>query len=442
MVEISENGIIPSSDTLSEPLKHMKNIELQERISRVVITGIGAIMPGGIGTEKVWDACLEGTSGIGEITSFDVSSFPIGVAGEVPDESFYPLLPEDRYDKVDRFSALAMVAAKEAIDDSGIDNMERGEQIGVYMGSCYSGRKSIDKQVDALYRGGVKRVHPRLMQNNITNACSGEIAIYLGLKGANLAYSVGYASGAYALIQAFNALKLSSLDVILAGGSEAPILPLVLKEMMEMGELSVRRDDPARVVCPFDRERSGIVASEGSCVLVLERLESALSRGAKIYAELTGYGIQYDRNRSIENGFRTREMATTMSSALNDAGLSPEQVDYISASGLSSKSDDIAESRAIKELFGEYAERTPVSSIKPVTGYAISASEVFEVGLCALAIKRGMTPPTPNLRFPDEECDLDYISDKARKMDVEFAMSNAFGIDGNYSVIILRKFEE
>jgi len=281
-----------------------------------------------------------------------------------------------------------------------------------------------------------------LMQNNITNACSGEVAIYLGLKGANLAFSVGYASGAYSLIQAFNALKVSSLDVILAGGAEAPILPLVLEEMMKIGDLSDRRDDPTGVVRPFDRERSGIVASEGASVMVLERLESAVSRGATIYAELTGYGIRYDRDRSVENGFRTVEMATTMGSALKDAGLSPEQVEYVSASGLSTRSDDIAETRAIKELFGDSADQIPVSSVKPVTGYAISASEVFEVGLCALAIRRGMIPPTANLRNPDEECDLDYVPGEARETEVGIAMSNAFGIDGNYSTIVLRKFEE
>ena len=417
-------------------------IDSREKSGRVVITGIGAIMSVAVGKDVVWEACVKGTPGIREIASFDVSSFPIGVAGETPDDSFYPLLPEERWDKVDRFSALAMAVAREALEDSGLDPAEMGERIGVFMGSCYSGRKSIDKQNEALYRGGARRVHPRLMQNNITNACSGEVAIYLGLKGANLAYSVGYSSGAYALIQAFNALTRGPLDAVLAGGAEAPILPLVLTEMMQMGDLSTRRDDPAGIVRPFDRQRSGIVASEGSCILVLERMESALSRGAAIYAELKGYGIRYDRNRRTDNGLRTSEMATTMRNALEDAGVSPEEVDYISASGLSTRDDDVAETVAIKEVFGEAAGRIPVSSVKPVTGYAISASEVFEVGLCALAVREGMIPPTVNLVEPDEECDLDYVSGGARELEVKVAMSNAFGIDGNYSSVVLREFEE
>jgi 3-oxoacyl-[acyl-carrier-protein] synthase II len=413
-----------------------------DTVNRIVITGIGAIMPGSIGMEEAWEACLAGISGIGEIASFDASSFPVGIAGEVSDDDLYRLLPEERWDKVDRFSALAMASAKEALEDSGLDPSSKGEDIGVFMGSCFSGRKSIDKQNIALYRGGTRRVHPRLMQNNITNACSGEIAIYLGLKGANLAYGVGYSSGSYTLIQAYNTLKLGRLDAILAGGAEAPILPLVIEEMVEVGEMSSRRDEPTKISRPFDKGRDGFVASEGSCILVLERLESALSRGATIYSELTAYSVYYDRFRRTENGFRTREMVTTMNDVLKETGHSPEQVDYICASGMSTISDDIAETRAIKEVFGDSANHVAVSSVKPVTGYAISASEVFEVALCSMAIQEGKIPPTANLDNPDEDCDLDFVPNKAREAEVSVAMSNSFGIDGNYSSFVLEKYKE
>lgn len=415
---------------------------MKQRDDRIVITGIGAIMPGGIGREEAWNACLRGNSGIGKISSFDASSSSIGIAGEVPDEGILRLIPEEKWDKVDRFSALAMAAAKEGLDDSDLNPSTLGDLIGIFMGSCYSGRKCVDKYNAALYKGGVKRVHPRLMQNNLANACSGEIAIYLGLKGANLAFSVGFASGSYALTQAFNALKISPLDAILAGGSEAPILPLVLDELRDLGEMSGRRDDPTRIVCPFDKGRSGFVASEGSCILILERLESALSRGARIYAELKSYSLHYDRNRSSENGFRTKPMSQTMRTALEDGGISPERIGYINASGLSTTMDDVAETRAIREVFGEYADQIPVSSIKPVTGYAISASESFEVAICALAIHRGVIPPTLNLHLPDESCDLDYVPNQPRDATIDVAMSNSFGIDGNYSSIVLQKFKE
>jgi len=409
--------------------------------SRVVITGIGAIMPARTGREAIWDACLKGKSGIAEIRSFDVSSFPIGVAGEIADDHLFPLLPEEKLGKVDRFSALAMVASKEALDDSALDPQTMAERIGVYMGSGYSGRKSIDEQNAAMYRGGARRVHPRLMQNNITNAASGEVAIYLGLKGANLAYSVGYVSGSYAVVQAFNTLRLGYLDAILAGGAEAPILPLVLEEMMDIGEMSRRREDPPTVCSPFDEKRDGLVAAEGACVLVLERLESALSRRAPIYAELKGYRITYDRERKVRGGLRIGEMASTMEEALKDSGHRPEQVGYICASGLSMTADDVAETKAIKKVFGIQAGDIPVSSIKPVTGYAIAASEVLESAVCALAIQRGAIPPTINLIDPDRECDLDYVPRQSREAEVKVAMSNSFGIDGNYSAFVLEKYE-
>jgi 3-oxoacyl-[acyl-carrier-protein] synthase II len=415
---------------------------LKDRESRIVITGIGAIMPGGIGMEEIWNACLQGNSGIDEISFFDTSSFPVGVAGEVPDDGFLPLVPEEKWDKVDRFSALAIAAGKEVLGDSDLDISAMRDKIGVYMGSCYSGRKCVDKYNAAMYRGGIKRVHPRLMQNNLANACSGEIAIQFGLTGANLAYSVGSSSGSYALIQAFNALKLNSLEAILVGGAEAPILPLVLEELNDLGEMSGKRDDPKTIVRPFDQGRSGFVLSEGSCILIFERLESALSRGAHIYAELIGYSVQYDRNRRTENGFRTKQMASTMEKALKESSLAPERVCYINASGMSTTMDDIAETRAIKDVFGDIANQIPVSSIKPITGYAISASEALEVAICALSIHRGVIPPTMNLHSPEEECDLDYVPHDPREIKIDAAMSNSFGIDGNYSSIVLEKFKE
>jgi 3-oxoacyl-[acyl-carrier-protein] synthase II len=409
---------------------------------RVVITGIGAIMPGSTGKDEVWHDCLNGISAIGEIKAFDSSSSTVGVAGEVSDEVIRQFLPEDKQGKVDRFSALAMIAAREALDDSGIDYSSMRDKVGVYLGSGYTGRMSIDKYNKALYRGGVKRVHPRLMQNNISNAASGEVAIYLGLNGANLAYSVGYSSGSFALVQAYNALRLNQLDAIIAGGAEAPILPLVLEEMKDLGEMSRRREDPTKVSRPFDRDRDGFVASEGSCIIALEQLESALSRGAKIYAEFKGYSVQYDMERGAGKTIGSEAMVRTIDSALEDANMPPERVDYISAHGLSTRDDDRAETRALKDSFGAHAERLAVSSIKSVTGYSIAASEALEVAVSALTMKDSRVPPTMNLETADEECDLDYVPNKLREMEVDVAVSNTFGIDGNYSSIILEKYNE
>ena len=304
-------------------------------MERVVITGIGAILPGGVGAEAAWEACRSGRSGIAAISSFDASGFPVGVAGEIPDEEIYTRLPEEKQNKVDRFAGLAMVASREALESSGLDVETEGEQIGVFMGSGYSGRKSIDRQIEALYRGGARRVHPRLMQTHITNAAAGEVAIHLGLKGVNSAYSVGHASGSYAVIQALNALRLGRISAALAGGAEAPILPLVLEEIASIGEVSGRRDDPASVSRPFSRGRDGLVVSEGAAVLVLERLDHARARGAEILAEILGYETRYDRVRVREGGVRAREMAATLQGAVEDAGVEPGDVGYVSASGRS-----------------------------------------------------------------------------------------------------------
>ncbi len=398
-------------------------------------------MPGGVGREGVWDACVRGTSGIKEIRAFDSSSFEIGVAGELADEDFVGSITEGRIDKVDRFAAMAMAASREALSDSGLDPEVMGEETGVYMGSGYSGRKSIDRENEKMYRGGARRVHPRLMQNNITNAASGEVAIELGLKGANLAYSVGYSSGSYALIQAYNALKLSPMRAILAGGAEAPVLPLVLEEMMSMGEMSRRREYPGSISSPFDKTRDGFVASEGACVLVLENLDSAKSRGARIYAEITGYGLYYDKGRNDEGGMRSEGMSLTMAHALRDAGRDPCSIDYINASGLSTTDDDVAETKAIRQVLGDHAEHVVVSSVKGVTGYAISASEMFEVAVCAMAMRNGIVPPTINLHAQDDACDLDYVPNDSRDAKIDTAMSNSFGIDGNYSSIVLEGYD-
>ncbi len=407
---------------------------------RVVITGIGAIMPGSTSRDEIWNACLNGISAIKEIRSFDSSSSSVGIAGEISDEVINRLLPEEKQDKVDRFSALAMIAAREALEDSGLDHQSIRDRVGVYIGSGYAGRMSIDKYNQAMYRGGVKRVHPRLMQNNISNAASGEIAIYLGLTGANLAYSVGFSSASYALVQAYNALRLNQLDAILAGGAEAPVLPLVLEELKDIGQMSSRREDPARISRPFDRDRDGFVASEGSCMVVLEKLENALSRGARIYAEMKGYSVQYDRVRGVDGRIGSEMMAATIVSALNDAELSPERVDYISASGLSTTEDDRAETGAVRDVFGDRAGGVPMSSVKSVTGYALAASEALELAVCAMSIKNGMVAPTANLEVPGEGCDLDYVPNEARELEVDVAVSNTFAIDGNYSSIVLERY--
>ena len=396
-------------------------------------------MPGGVGRESAWSACLHGVSGINEIRGFDASSHAIGVAGEVADGDFFDLLPEDKIDKVDRFAALAMAASREALDDSGLVPEAVGEETGVYMGSCYSGRKCIDHQNEKMYRGGARRVHPRLMQNNLTNAASGEVAIYLGLTGANLGYSVGYSSGAYAVAQACNALQLNPLTAILAGGAEAPVPPLVLDEMKGMGEMSRRRENPARISSPFDKGRDGFVASEGSCVLVLESLESAKSRDAHIYAERAGFEATCDAYHMTVPAPDKVQISRAMTLALADARVAPDEVDYISAHGTSTEANDLGETNAIKAVFGEKAYAIPVSSIKSMIGHAIGAAGAIELVATILAMENGRVPPTINQEEPDPGCDLDYVANHSRDHDVEIAMSNSFGFGGNNSSLLLRR---
>ncbi|NIR48626.1 beta-ketoacyl-[acyl-carrier-protein] synthase family protein [candidate division KSB1 bacterium] len=408
---------------------------------RIVITGLGAITSLGIGIEETWNNYLAGRSGINVVHSF-VPTHSTILAGRIAhNNSFTHYLSEDKINQVDRFTTLMMIASRIALNDSKIDVEDESENIGVYIGSGFGGTQTVDEQNRVLYAKGPKKVHPRLMQNNITNAASGEVAIELGLRGANVAFSTGFCSGAYAITQAFNALQLSDLVAILAGGTDAPILPTIFNSLSNSGKLSTRTDLPLEACRPFDKERDGFVLGEGAGAIVLETLDHASERGAHIYAELVGFAMTYNTNyhkMTLRN--KVGGMAKTMRLALKDAEVEPSEINYINAYGIGTQEDDLAETNAIKEVFGKRAAKLMVSSSKSALGYAIAASDVVEACLCCLAIEHGIVPPTLNYEVPNGKCDLDYVPTKPRRKQLNAVLSNTFGLDGNFVSLVFRKF--
>ena len=407
---------------------------------RVVVTGLGAVTPLGIGVEKTWTALCAGTPGIGPITRFDATGYASRIAGEVKEFNPADFIEKKDIKKMDTFIHYAVAAGQMAVDDAGLKvTPEIAERVGVYIGAGIGGLPAIEHFHKVLLEKGPDRVSPFFIPMVIINLASGQVAIRLGAKGPNSCAVTACATGNHCIGDAFRIIQHGEADVMLAGGAEATITPLAVAGFGSAKALSRRNDEPARASRPFDRERDGFILGEGAGVLVLEELESARRRGARIYAELIGYGMNSDAYHITAPAAEGEGAVRCMELAIANAGIAKDEIGYINAHGTSTMADAI-ETKAIKQVFGERAYRIPISSTKSMTGHLLGAAGGVEAVFSVLAIARHMLPPTINLENPDPECDLDYIPWKAREASVSTALSNSFGFGGVNACLLFRRF--
>ncbi len=409
---------------------------------RVVITGLGIVSPIGIGKEENWLNCIEGKSGIGKITKFDASAFRTTIAGEVKNFDPSKFLDPKEVDKFDPFIHYAVASAVLAFEDSKL-SMEREdpERVGVYIGSGIGGLSFIEKTHNAILNQGPRKVSPYFLPGLIINMASGLVSIIFGAKGPNSATATACATSAHSIGDSFRIIQRGEADIMIAGGAEAPITPIGLGGFCALRALSTRNDEPEKASRPFDLKRDGFVMGEGAGVVILEELEHALSRNANIYAEIVGYGMSGDAFHVTAPCSDGDGAIRCMKLAIENAGIKPEDVDYINAHGTSTPLNDKVETMAIKKLFGSYAYKLAISSTKSMTGHLLGAAGAVETIFTALAIKEGIVPPTINYEFPDPECDLDYVPNRARKMEIKYAINNSFGFGGTNASLVLKKFE-
>ncbi len=410
---------------------------------RVVITGVGMITPLGIGVEQSWNGLLAGRSGIRKITQFDAANFPTRIAGEVAGFNPEEYIEPKEIKKMDRFIHLAVAAAQMAMSDSGLKITDKNaERAGVIIGSGIGGLRTIEHYHSVLLEKGPRRITPFFIPMLVVNLASGQISIRFGAKGPNSAVVTACATGSHAIGDAFKIIQRGDADAMIAGGTEAVITPLGIGGFNAMRALSTRNDEPEKASRPFDMDRDGFVMGEGAGVIILESLETALERGAGIYAEITGYGMAADAYHITSPSPNGEGAARCMKMALQDAGVDPSVVNYINAHGTSTKAGDEIETYAIKTVFGEYAYKIPVSSTKSMTGHLLGAAGGVESVISILSIKDDIIPPTINLDTPDPECDLDYVPNRARRTTVNYALSNSFGFGGTNACLLFRKFIE
>jgi len=409
---------------------------------RVVVTGVGVVSPVGIGPREFWKSLCEGISGVGAITRFDASSYPVRIAAEV--KGFDPLQYLEKKDlkKMDLFIQYGLAAGLMSAEDARLQvTPENSHRIGVLVGAGIGGLWAIEEQHKILMSRGPSRISPHFIPSLITNLAAGQISIRLGAKGPNSCVATACATGTHAIGDSFKIIQRGAADVMIAGGCESAITPLALAGFSAMRALSARNDDPPMASRPFDAQRDGFVMGEGAGILILEELNHALSRGVPIYAEVSGYGMSGDAYHITATPPGGEGAVRCMRSALEDAGVGPEEVDYINAHGTSTGYNDLAETQAIKAVFGDHAYRLPVSSIKSMIGHLLGAAGAVEAAATALTIKDGILPPTINYEFPDPGCDLDYVPNRARKAEVRYALSNSFGFGGTNASLILKRFE-
>jgi len=408
---------------------------------RVVITGIGVVTPVGSNLEVFWQNLLAGRSGIAPVTRFDATRFDTKIGGEVKDfkpELFMPLKETRR---TDRFTQYAVGAAKMALADSHLDlSKEDIHCIGVLIGSGIGGMETIEEQARVLFERGPERVSPFMIPMLIINMASGYVSMLLGVKGPNLSVVTACATATHALGEAARIIEHGDAEVMIAGGSEAAITELGYAGFCSMRAMSTRNHEPERASRPFDRGRDGFVMGEGAGVCILESLEHALARDARIYCEIAGYGITGDAYHMSAPAPDGEGATRAMLAALRDAGLRPDQVDYINAHGTSTLAGDKCETAAVKTVFGEHARKLAISSTKSMTGHLLGAAGAVETAVCALAIRDQAVPPTINYEEPDPECDLDYVPNQARSMKVDVCLNNSLGFGGHNAAIILRRF--
>jgi len=410
--------------------------------NRVVITGVGVVSPIGNGKETFWKSLAEGKSGVKRIESFDPSEFSSQIAGEVRD--FDPSGCVDTKDlrRIARFVQFAIVSATEAFNDAGMNvENEDANRIGVVIGSGIGGLAILEQTHTVLIEKGPARISPFFIPMLIVDMASGQVSIYLGLKGPNSCVATACASGTHAIGDSFRILQRGDADAMLAGGTEAAVTPMGVGGFCAMKALSTRNDEPEKASRPFDRDRDGFVIAEGAGVIVLETLEHALHRNAHIYAEIVGYGMTGDAYHITAPAPGGNGAARAMASAVSDARLNPEGVDYINAHGTSTPLNDKFETIAIKKVFGDHAYKLFVSSTKSMTGHLLGASGGAELAACILALEKGIIHPTINYEHPDPDCDLNYVPNTAIEKDVKTVMSNSLGFGGHNATLILKKYE-
>jgi len=409
---------------------------------RVVVTGLGLISPLGTGTAKNWQALLRGESGIAPLSRFDVSRYATRFGGEVKD--FDPLAFIDRKEvrKMDPFIRFGLAAAELAVADSALPAADlQSDRAGVYVGSGIGGLGSIEENHKVLLEKGPDRVSPFFLIQTIINEATGQISIRFGAKGPNCANATACSTGTHAIGDSFRIVARGEADIMIAGGAEAPLTPLSLAGFNSIKAISERNDEPAKASRPFDAKRDGFVMGEGAGVLVLEELGRALRRDARIYAEVVGYGMTSDAYHVAAPDPTGDGAARVMQRAIEDAGIGPEDVQYINAHGTSTELNDKIETAAIKRVFGEQARRVAVNSTKSMTGHLLGAAGGIEAGFTALAIFHQTMPPTINYEFPDPECDLDYVPNAAREAAILHGLSNSFGFGGTNGSLVLKRFE-
>jgi 3-oxoacyl-[acyl-carrier-protein] synthase II len=413
---------------------------LQKR--RVVVTGVGLVTALGTGTEDTWKGLCEGRSGVTKITRFDTTQFSTQIAGEV--KGFDPLQWFEKKDvkKMDAFIHYAVAAAEGAMKQAALTiGPELAERVGVFIGSGIGGFTIIEREHTAFLEGGPRKISPFFIPSSIINLAAGQVSIRFGARGPNSAPCTACSSGAHAVGDAFRVLARGDADVMIAGGSEAAVTPMGVGGFAAMRALSTRNDEPQRASRPFDKDRDGFVVGEGAGVVILEELEFAKKRGAQIIAELVGYGMSGDAFHITLPPDDGNGAHRVMLNAITDAGIRPDQVDYINAHGTSTPPNDRIETLAIKRLFGDHARKLAISSTKSMIGHLLGAAGAVEAGITSLVVQRGMVPPTINYDTPDPDCDLDYVPNKARKLDVRYALSNSFGFGGTNASLLFKKYE-
>jgi 3-oxoacyl-[acyl-carrier-protein] synthase II len=407
---------------------------------RVVVTGMGVVSPFGVGIDAFWDGLTQGRSGVRRITRFDASSYPSQIAGEVPDFNAAAHLPRRDVVRTDAFIHFALISALAALGDSGVKIDGQNDRVGVSIGTGMGGVPLLLSSWETLRREGMAGVSAYALPGSLPNMAAGWVSLRTGARGPLFSPTTACAASSQAVGDAFRTIQRGDADVMLAGGTDSLIHPLVIAGFSAIRALSTRNDDPQRASRPFDRDRDGFVLAEGAGILVLEALEPARARGAHIYAEVLGYGLSADAHHPTASS--SEGPARAMQLALTDARLSPEAVDYVNAHGTSTQLNDQHETEAIKAVFGDHARRLAVSSIKSMTGHLVGAAGGVEAIATVLALHHGVLPPTINHTTPDPACDLDYVPNQARRVPIRVAMSNSFAFGGTNAILVLGRSEE
>jgi 3-oxoacyl-[acyl-carrier-protein] synthase II len=409
---------------------------------RVVVTGIGLVCGSGRTKEEVWGNLVAGRSGVGSITRFDASTFPVRIASEVKDFDPLKFIEKKEVKKMDVFIHYAIAAAQEAMDDSGLQITDgNAERIGTYIGSGIGGFGVIEREHEKFLKGGPGKISPFFIPAAIVNLAAGQVSIRFGAKGPNSATCTACSTGAHAVGDSFRIIQRGDAEAIICGGAEAAITPMGVGGFAAMRALSTRNEDPEHASRPFDAERDGFVIGEGAGILILEELEHARARGGKIYAEVVGYGMSSDAYHITQPSEDADGAVRVMANAIKDARIEPQQVDYINAHGTSTFYNDKLETMAIKKVFGDAAYSIPVTSTKSMMGHLLGAAGGVEAGVIALAVWDQVVPPTANYEKPDPECDLDYVPNNARRTTIKYALSNSFGFGGTNAALVMKSFE-